>query len=266
MQPVSVRRRRFYFLAVFCSILPTACGPNLPDQTPIANSRGPLVLPAGPRRIAILDFWTASKDPETTWLAYAVPATLRAKLGASGAVSPVDRDWLQETIREHRRRPIDLVNPRKAIILGRLVGAEMVVLGELTPFGRGRTFNLQFVDVSTAIAVHTFRVQVEVSSEHALFAGLNRMVNASVEALGRKVEVKKVGTAVVKVARFPITPKERKLLDAPPARTLETYILRGKALQARQRGTGIRPPSSLSKRRKKTPQTPPRSPNWASHG
>ncbi len=62
------------------------------------------------------------------------------------------------------------------------------------------------------------------------------MVNASVEALGRKVEVKKVGTAVVKVARFPITPKERKLLDAPPARTLETYILRGKALQARQRG------------------------------
>ncbi len=123
MQPVSVRRWRFYFLAVFCSILPTACGPNLPDQTPIANSRGPLVLPAGPRCVAILDFWTASKDPETTWLAYAVPATPRAKLGAIGAVSPVDRDWLQETIREHRRRPIDLVDPRKAIILGRLVGA-----------------------------------------------------------------------------------------------------------------------------------------------
>ena len=187
MRPVSVHRWRFYFLAVFCSILPAACGPNLPDHTPIASSRGPLVPPAGPRRVAILDFWTSSKDPEATWLAYAVPATLRAKLGAIGALSPLDREWLEETIREHRYRPIDLVDPRKAIILGRLVGAEMVVLGELTPFGRGQTFNLQFVDVSTAIAVHTFRVQVEVSSEHALFAGLNRMVNASVETLGKKV-------------------------------------------------------------------------------
>ena len=130
----------------------------------------------------------------------------------------------------------DLFDPSKAAKVGRLAGAHVVVIGGYVVFGKDLMFNLRFVDTETAIVLHTAQVQGGVSDGKALFAALIRLADAAVESLGKKVVVRGGEKRVVKAAPVSVTPRERRRLAAPLAKSLTAYALYGKGLAAYKKG------------------------------
>ncbi len=196
----------------------------------------PAPSPAAQRRIAVLDFRNTSNHPELGWLSQAVPETLVTKLAGVASIHVIERGQLAKVIKEQRLGMSDLFDPSKAAKVGRLAGAHVIVIGGYVVFGKDLMFNLRFVDTETAIVLHTAQVQGGVSDGKALFAALIRLADAAVESLGKKVVVRGGEKRVVKAAPVSVTPRERRRLAAPPAKSLTAYALYGKGLAAYKKG------------------------------
>ena len=188
--------------------------------------------PAIQRRIAVLDFRNTSQHKELSWLSQAVAETLVTKLAGVASIHVVERSQLDKVIKEQRRGLTDLFDPSKAAKVGRLAGAQVVVIGGYVVFGKDLMFNLRFVDTETGIIQHTAQVQGGTSDGKTLFAALNRLADAAVESLEKKVVIQGGEKRVVKAAPVTLTPRERKRFAAPPARSLTAYELYGKGLEA----------------------------------
>ena len=196
----------------------------------------PAPSPAAQRRIAVLDFRNTSNHQELGWPSQAVPETLVTKLAGVASIHVIERGQLAKVIKELRLGLSDLFDASKAAKVGRLAGAHVVVIGGYIVFGKALMFNLRFVDTETAIVLHTAQVQGGVSDGKALFAALNRLADAAVGSLERKVVVRGGEKRVVKTAPVKLTPRERKRLKAPPAKSLTAYALYGKGLAAYKKG------------------------------
>ena len=184
------------------------------------------------RRIAVLDFRNTSQHKELSWLSQAVAETLVTKLGGVASIHVIERGQLDKVIKEQGFGLTDLFDPSKAAKVGRLAGAQVVVIGGYVVFGKDLMFNLRFVDTETGIIQHTAQVQGGTSDGKTLFAALNRLADAAVESLEKKVVIQGGEKRVVKAAPVTLTPRERKRFAAPPARSLTAYELYGKGLEA----------------------------------
>ena len=187
---------------------------------------------AAQRRIAVLDFRNTSRHQGLIWLSQAVPETLVTKLAGVSSIHVIERGQLEKIIKEQRLGLMDLFDPSKAAKIGRLAGAQVVVIGGYVVFGKGLMFNLRFVDAETGIVLHTAQVRGGTSDEDALFGTLTRLADAAVESLGKKVVIRGGEKRVVKAPPVTLTPRERKRLAAPPAKSLTAYELYGKGLEA----------------------------------
>ena len=192
--------------------------------------------PAAQRRIAVLDFRNTSQHKELSWLSQAVAETLVTKLAGVRSIHVIERGQLAKVIKEQRLGLSDLFDPSKAAKVGRLAGAQVVVIGGYVVFGKDLMFNLRFVDTETGVVQHTAQVLGGISDGKALFAVLNRLADAAVGSLEKKVVTRGGEKRVVKAAPVKLTPRERKRLAAPPARSLTAYELFGKGLAAHKKG------------------------------
>src|SRR5438876_1066465 len=96
-----------------------------------------LVTPAAAqsRRIAVLDFANTTHDPALEWLGAAVAETITTKLHAIKSLQLVEHGQLYKVPGEQKLNLSDLVDPSQAVKMGKLLGAEQVVLGGYSAFG-----------------------------------------------------------------------------------------------------------------------------------
>lgn len=87
-------------------------------------------IPAG-KKLAVLDFVSYSDYPES---GRAIASTLIAKLTPTGYYEIIERSQIQNVIRELKFASTDYVDPNNAKQIGKLLGADYVIVGEVTAY------------------------------------------------------------------------------------------------------------------------------------
>lgn len=111
-------------------------------------------LPAPAMVIAVLDFQNVAGDPELDYLVQTIPETLIMHLARSEELAIVERATLQQTLKALKLDRTGTVNDRTAAMVGRTVGANVVVTGSFVKIGT-------FVHVGNPIVVTIRLIDVQ---------------------------------------------------------------------------------------------------------
>lgn len=87
--------------------------------------------PAKPVRVAVLPFKAQPEHPESGALAYEAFSTYLLRLKG---YSMIDRGALDQVIKEQKLTQTGIIDQEKAVEIGKLLGAEGVVLGTVTEY------------------------------------------------------------------------------------------------------------------------------------
>lgn len=102
-------------------------------------------------RVAVLDFdTTRAKDAKTAKWGAEVADLLTALLSAEPGIELVERAALDRAIREHKLNLTGLVADADRVQLGRLVGAQLLVIGRVFPIDRDICLVAKLVGVETS--------------------------------------------------------------------------------------------------------------------
>jgi tetratricopeptide (TPR) repeat protein len=201
----------------------------------------PSVSHAQARRVAVLDFANAAKDPAVEALGPAIAETLTTKLRSLQALHIVERDRLYRLLQEQKLQQAELVDPSYAIHVGKLLGAERVVLGTYVKRGDSVSLTARFVDTATGTIVATSQVQgtYDPGNPRGFWAALDQLAQAALDSLNTHVMIVQAQPQVVLVppaGRIEPTPEERARLMQPPTRSLEAQEAYGRGLLRYKRG------------------------------
>jgi TolB-like protein len=119
----------------------------------------PQPAPVAPRAVAVLDFVNNSGDPRYDPLGKGIAAMMISDLSAVDAVRLVERAQLQELIRELDLQRSDHFDPATAQKVGRMIGAEYVMLGSIVVLQPQLRIDTRVVEVSTGEIVKTAQVE-----------------------------------------------------------------------------------------------------------
>jgi TolB-like protein len=122
--------------------------PPIPPARPATPTRIGL-NPAGKVRIAILDFQDI--DTERS-IGRAAAENLRNALIERQRFIVVERAQIQQALQEQVFIQSGMVDSRQAVTIGKLLGANIIVVGSVTKLGRTFTINARFIDVQTGEA------------------------------------------------------------------------------------------------------------------
>jgi TolB-like protein len=118
----------------------------------------PSPAPAQARRVAVLDFANAAKDPAVEALGPAIADALTTTLHRVRFLQLVQRHQLYELLEAQELNQTDLIDPAQAVHVGLLLGADRVVLGTYVKRGDHIHVTAHFVDTATGTVVATSRV------------------------------------------------------------------------------------------------------------
>ncbi len=111
------------------------------------------VLPAAEKSarkvIAVTSFTNINKDPNNDWLSVGIGETLTVKLSQVPSLSLVERMRLNDALKELKLQESGLVEPSSATKLGKLLGAQMVVMGSFQKSGEQIRLTARFVTPET---------------------------------------------------------------------------------------------------------------------
>jgi tetratricopeptide (TPR) repeat protein len=201
----------------------------------------PSVSHAQARRVAVLDFANTSKDPAIEALGPAMAETLTTKLHSLRALHLVERDRLYRLLQEQKLQQTDLVDPSRAVYVGKLLGADRVVLGTYVKRGDSVSVIARFVDTATGTIVATSQVHgtYDPKNPRGFWEALNQLAQATIDSLNTHVEIVRAQPQVVPVPqarRIEPTPQERTRLTKPPTWSLEAQEAYGRGLLSYKRG------------------------------
>lgn len=195
---------------------------------------------ASQRRVAVLDFGNSSRDPAMEWLGPAIAETLTTKLHVVRDLQLVERLHLAKIVQEQKFSASDLVDPSQVVKIGKLLGADQVVLGAYVAYGAGIRITARFVDVATGAVIATSQADgvLDARNPQVLFATFDRLAAATLDSLNTRVAIVQGVPQVVAVPReqrIEPTPEERSRLARPPTNSLAALEAFGKALVADRR-------------------------------
>ena len=111
-------------------------------------------------RVAVLSLKPVSQDNDEQHLGRVSAALLSSRLGAQPAIMQVERERLDTVLAELKRTERGEINPKGAVSVGKLLGANNVVLGSVAPSGAEFLLTARVVDSETgrivSIADHSF--------------------------------------------------------------------------------------------------------------
>lgn len=155
--------KRPCFLAVSLAFFLSACSAN------VIVRRAP--DPAKPARVAVLPFKAHPEHPGSGALAYEAFSTYLLQLKG---YSVIDRGALDQVLKEQKLTQTGLIDQEKAVEIGKLLGAEGVVLGTVTEYIPRNYLLFPPAKVSlTARFINTRTGEVEWTASHTR-GGLNR--------------------------------------------------------------------------------------------
>ena len=100
-------------------------------------------------RVAVIDFESIGDDPN---IGRGVTEIVRTELIKTGKYEVVERALLNKVLEEQKFQISDLVDPTKAVELGKLLGADLILTGSVVKIGTSYTINARFIDVRTGTA------------------------------------------------------------------------------------------------------------------
>ena len=117
----------------------------------------------GLSRIAVLPFETTSEGEQEVNLGKMSAALLSSRLAAKPGIMQVERGRLNDILSEVKRSEKGQVSKKSAVSVGKLVGANNVILGTLSPSGAEYLLTARIVDSETgrivSMADHSFSKQ-----------------------------------------------------------------------------------------------------------
>jgi tetratricopeptide (TPR) repeat protein len=119
-----------------------------------------LLLPAAAQSqaktvVAVIPFTNLMKDSSLNWLSGGIAETLIVKLSNVDALQMVERIRLKEITDEMKFAASGLVDKQTAAKVGKLTGAQVLVLGSFQKAGNRLRINGRFVDASTGEIIKT---------------------------------------------------------------------------------------------------------------
>ncbi|HUI58494.1 MAG TPA: CsgG/HfaB family protein [Bryobacteraceae bacterium] len=130
----------------------------------------PLVAPARPLTLAVMDFAANGVDSDT---GRAVADMIRTRIGEGQNVRLVERSEIDRVIKEQNFQASDRVDPETAGRLGRILGASKLVLGNVSKTDTRFTISVRLVDTETGAIEGGVR---EITCEPCSAAGLQEAV------------------------------------------------------------------------------------------
>jgi len=100
----------------------------------------------GKLKMAVLDFKTVGDSRE---LGNGAAEILRTTLLETGRYIVVERDMLNQVLKEQKLGTSGAVNQTTAVGIGKILGAQVVAVGSVVKLGETYTLNIRFVDVGT---------------------------------------------------------------------------------------------------------------------
>lgn len=105
--------------------------------------------------VAVIPFTNLMKDSSFDWLSGGIAETLTVKLSRVDTLQMVERIRLKEITDEMKFAASGLVDEKTAVKVGKLAGAQVLVLGSFQKAGNRLRINSRFVDASTGSILKT---------------------------------------------------------------------------------------------------------------
>lgn len=129
--------------------------------------------------IAIMDFQNTSGKHDLDYLQKSIPEMLITSLAKRGHLNIVERNRLQDALKEMQLGMTGVVDQSKAIELGKAVGASAIMVGSYLEIGGVIRINARLIDVKTSKVLKAESVQGRTGRE--IFNLMDQLAN-SIEA------------------------------------------------------------------------------------
>jgi TolB-like protein len=153
-------------------------------------------------RVAVIDFESIGDDPN---IGRGVTEIVRTELIKTGNYEVVERALLNKIIEEQRFQLSDLVDPSKAVELGKLLGADLILTGSVVKIGTSYTINARFIDVKTGMAKRAEAIRGNEINELTYMSG------------------QLIGILEQEVKPAPVVPPEKRPSVVPPEEPQERF-------------------------------------------
>jgi TolB-like protein len=131
----------------------------------------------GPVRLSMLEFKNISRDAELDFLTDGLTESMITDFGEHPGVRLIERAQIELDLKELEFSQSRYVDPGARAELGKIVGAEVVVLGGFQRVGRTMRARARFVDVETGEVLHALWVERALTDgdDAALFELQNKL-------------------------------------------------------------------------------------------
>lgn len=139
---------------------PESASPNAEraQGAPAAPS-GAVARREGPVRLAVLPFKNLSGDRSLDFLSEGLTEALATDFGRVSGIRLVERGQIELELKEIEFSQSKYVDPALRAALGKIAGAEVVVLGAYQRVGKAVRFTARLVDVETGEILHGLKVE-----------------------------------------------------------------------------------------------------------
>jgi len=145
-------------------------------------------------RVGVLPFANANNDPSLDWLTQGIPETITSDLQAFRGMVLVERLQIRKVMDEQKLQHTGLIDEDAVVKLGRLIGANILVVGAFQKQGELIRLTARFVDVQTGGIIQTAKSTGKMEDIFDLQDQIvqNLIKNLNIES--KQGELAKIGT------------------------------------------------------------------------
>jgi TolB-like protein len=154
-------------------------------------------------RIAVTPFENINKDSSLDWLSAGIPETVTNSLSSVKGIVLVERIQLRKVMDELNLQHSGIVDEKTAVKLGKLIAANILVIGAFQKSGETVRLTARFLDVESGKILHTAQAT----------GNLNDIFNLQ----------DKIVLGLVKNLNIEISQDERTKLTTAPTESLDAY-------------------------------------------
>ncbi len=196
--------------------------------------------PPSGHRIAVMPLKNLKPDPETDWIGQGAAEALSTRLVSVPGLRTIERLQIEKVREEQNFQNTDLADPATAVAIGKLLGAERIVVGSFVKAGPNILFNVRVVDVATGEVLSTGSLQ---AAEAQIFDALSQLADTIIRSFDKKAVLVDNRTVVAPASdneRIVLTPDQLQKLKEWGTTNVEAYKAYVKGVYAKDPDEQIR--------------------------
>jgi tetratricopeptide (TPR) repeat protein/TolB-like protein len=175
------------------------------------------------RVIAVMDLKNLRPDDKTDWLGGCAAETLATKLTSIPELVIVQRTQISRILDEQDFQKLDLVDSKSTAKVGKILGAQRIVIGSYAVDGDSVLFNIHVVDVQSAEILSAVSLT---GTRDKIFDAISELANAVIVSFAKKIIVvnsKPLVTEAPSSERIELADWQKESLRESGATTWEAY-------------------------------------------